>query len=156
MKRKIILLFTAYPFFILLNLLCLSLGNIFFNKSPITNFIIIGRFCKIDTQTFQIYNLVIVAIKLFLCVTLAILFRYYKQTQATLFLSLILLMSSFGILQEILRALRISPCEFNYFFSDKESYSVSGFMFRGYTFILPLIYCLFGILLYLNQKNVRL
>lgn len=154
MKRKLTILFTAYPCFILLNLICLSLGNILFNKSPFTNFIMIGRFCKIDNQTFQIYNVVIVAIKLIFCVMMAILFRYYKQTQATLFLSVILFMSSFGILQEIIRALGISPFEFNYFFSDKECYSVSSFMFWGHTFILPLIYCLIGILLYVNKKNM--
>ncbi|CAN5873115.1 hypothetical protein BH11BAC4_BH11BAC4_05860 [soil metagenome] len=153
MTYKLILLLFLYPFFTAVNLLSLGIVNLIWGQKIFSNFIIVGRFCEINTQIFQPYDLAVVLIKLFLFFMATLVCKYYKLFTIQQFLSVVLFMSTYGCIQEILSALNIDKNGFNYFFSDKEAYSFSAYLFGGLNFIFPLLYTLFGLLLFFSGNR---
>lgn len=150
---KLSLVLILYPCFIGINILSLAITNLLWGKSIFANLIIVGSFCGNNTFYFYLYNLFAVLIKvLFICISLFFFLRH-KLIFAYRILSIVLFMSFFGILQEIFYSYRYNLLELNYFFSEKEAYSLSGSLFYGNIYIVALMYSLAGIIMAISKKR---
>lgn len=145
MKGKLLYILLLFPAFTGLNLGCLAIGNLLFKQRLSAGFIVIGRYCETNETVFHPYLLTVVICKILFVVLAIALFNRYKIAELSRFLSAVLVMSFYGCMQEAARIFGLDKTGMNYFFSDKEMYSLSSYFLGGCTFILPLLYVAAGL-----------